>query len=85
VNRLIRTTIFLSIALLLMISVAACAQKTPADAARPGQNADGYTDITVDQLAEKLQDKDFTTRSQPTWINYRTRRRRSSFTVAAGP
>ena len=49
----------------LMILVAACSQapSTPAPSAAPetlSKNADGYTDITVQQLAQMLQTKDFT-------------------------
>ena len=40
--------------------VAACAQKTPADEQTLNKNADGYVDITVGQLAEKMENKDFT-------------------------
>jgi len=49
-----------SIAVLLLL--AACSQATSSDPANvaspPSKNADGYTDITVQQLAEMMKDKD---------------------------
>jgi rhodanese-related sulfurtransferase len=42
--------------------VVACAQTRTLPSSRPvgsGQNEDGYTDITVEQLAQMLEDKDF--------------------------
>jgi len=49
-----------SIAVLLLL--AACSQATSSDPANvaspPSNNADGYTDITVQQLAEMMKDKD---------------------------
>lgn len=47
----------------LLLLVAACAQaptSAPAEPAALSKNADGYTDITVEQLAAMLEDKDFT-------------------------
>jgi len=47
----------------LLLLVAACARTPSAKAVEPGalsKNADGYTDITVEQLAAMLEDKDFT-------------------------
>ena len=43
----------------LLVLVAACAQTTPAAGRASNKNADGYVDITVDQLVEKMEDKDF--------------------------
>ncbi len=52
-----------SLAALLLLA-AACAQvsatKPPSESAPLSKNADGYSDITVDQLAGMLQNKDFT-------------------------
>ena len=52
---------FLILALLALL-VTACNQTTPEDTAvsQPAKNSDGYTDISVTQLAEILQDKNFT-------------------------
>lgn len=47
----------------LLLLVAACTQTPSAAPAEPGtlsKNTDGYTDITVEQLAAMLADKDFT-------------------------
>ncbi len=47
----------------LLLPVAACTQAPAATPAEPGalsKNADGYTDITVEQLATMLENKDFT-------------------------
>ncbi len=46
----------------LLLLVTACNQSAPEDTAvsQPAKNSDGYTDITVDQLADMLKDKDFT-------------------------
>lgn len=47
----------------LLLLVAACTQAPSPAPAEPGalsKNADGYTDITVQQLAAMLEDKDFT-------------------------
>jgi len=47
----------------LLLLVAACAQApspAPAEPATLSKNASGYTDITVQQLATMLEDKDFT-------------------------
>ena len=52
----------------LMLVLAACTQSPDATATKVGdsttgvlpKNADGYTDITVEQLAEMLSNKDFT-------------------------
>jgi rhodanese-related sulfurtransferase len=48
----------------LVLLLAACAQVPPAtppsEPALPSKNADGYTDVTVEQLAGMLEDKDFT-------------------------
>lgn len=48
--------------LLMMLAVTACGQTTSDDTAvsLPTKNSDGYTDITVSQLAEMLEDKEFT-------------------------
>lgn len=50
--------VIISLATLLVL-VAACAQNTPATGQTPNQNADGYVDITVDELAESMENKDF--------------------------
>jgi rhodanese-related sulfurtransferase len=47
----------------LLLLVAACTQApspTPAEQSTLSKNADGYTDITVQQLAAMLEDKDLT-------------------------
>ena len=47
----------------LLLLMAACAQAPSPAPAEPGalsKNANGYTDINVQQLAEMLEDKDFT-------------------------
>jgi rhodanese-related sulfurtransferase len=44
----------------LLVFVTACAQKTPGDTPSLAKNADGYVDITVEQLAERMETKDFT-------------------------
>lgn len=47
----------------LLLLAAACAQapsKSASESASQSKNADGYTDITVGQLAGMLQNKDFT-------------------------
>jgi rhodanese-related sulfurtransferase len=50
--------------LVALLLVAACTQKTaPALSSLPdlpSKNQDGYTDITVEQLAKMIEDKDFT-------------------------
>ncbi len=53
-----RTTLFLLLALLL----GACGQADPQAAVDQGsnKNADGYVDLSVDQLAGMMEDKDFT-------------------------
>lgn len=46
----------------LLLLAAACAQpssKLPSESASLSKNAEGYTDITVEQLTEMLQEKDF--------------------------
>jgi rhodanese-related sulfurtransferase len=58
-----RNNILLPIILILLaVVVAACNQRTTedTDVALPAKNSDGYTDITVDQLAGMLESKDFT-------------------------
>lgn len=47
---------------LLIFSTTACSQTTSENTtvSPPTQNSDGYTDITVSQLADMLEDKDFT-------------------------
>ena len=40
--------------------LAACAQTAPTATFSPAVNADGYVDITVEQLVEKMGNKDFT-------------------------
>lgn len=54
--------LLLIILILLAVVVAACNQGTTEDTtvSLPAKNSDGYTDITVDQLAGMLEDKDFT-------------------------
>jgi rhodanese-related sulfurtransferase len=44
----------------LLVFFAACARKTPGDTPSLASNADGYVDITVEQLAERMETKDFT-------------------------
>lgn len=44
----------------LVLVVAACAPPAPQGARELERNADGYVDITVDQLAQMLEDKTFT-------------------------
>jgi rhodanese-related sulfurtransferase len=44
----------------LLAWVTACAQKTPGDTPSLARNTDGYVDITVEQLAERMETKDFT-------------------------
>jgi rhodanese-related sulfurtransferase len=48
----------------LVLLLAACTQvpsaTPPSEPALPSKNADGYTDVTVEQLAGMLEDKDFT-------------------------
>ena len=47
----------------LLLLAAACAQASaelPSESDSPSKNAGGYTDITVEQLAGMLQNKDFT-------------------------
>lgn len=54
--------LLLIILILLAVVVAACNQGTTEDTAvsLPAKNSAGYTDITVDQLAGMLENKDFT-------------------------
>jgi rhodanese-related sulfurtransferase len=48
----------------LVLLLAACAPAPsvtpPSEPGLPSKNADGYTDVTVEQLARMLEDKDFT-------------------------
>jgi len=48
--------------MLVMLAATACSQTTADDTAvsLPTKNSNGYTDITVSQLSEMLEDKDFT-------------------------
>jgi rhodanese-related sulfurtransferase len=54
--------LFILFLTLLALSVAACGQSTgeETDVSPPTKNSDGYTDITVNQLADMLEEKDFT-------------------------
>jgi len=54
-----RTAIVIFALAALGLIVAACAQKTPAAGQNLSKNADGYVDITVEQLAESMENKDF--------------------------
>ena len=53
--------LFLLLVLLTLVATA-CSQPTPVNTAvsQPAQNIDGYTDINVTQLADMLEEKDFT-------------------------
>ena len=55
-----RTALVIFALAALGVIVAACAQKTPASGQTLNKNADGYVDITVEQLAERMENKDFT-------------------------
>lgn len=58
-----RTRLPIAALVALLLLVAACTQAPSAAPAEPGtlsENTDGYTDITVEQLAAMLSDKDFT-------------------------
>ena len=48
------------LALLAVACAASLSAALPAEPVTRSKNADGYTDITVEQLAEMLEDKDFT-------------------------
>ena len=51
-----------ALAVVLALTVACTQPRSPTTSSRPvgsGQNGDGYTDITVEQLAQILEDKDF--------------------------
>ena len=54
--------LFILVLTLLTLAVAACSQSAGEDTvvSQPAKNSDGYTDINVEQLAEMLQEKDFT-------------------------
>lgn len=54
--------LFILILTLSALVVTACSQSTVEDTAvsPPTKNSDGYTDITVNQLADMLEEKDFT-------------------------
>jgi rhodanese-related sulfurtransferase len=59
-----RTWLPMATLAVLVLLLAACAQAPsatpPSEPALPSKNADGYTDVTVEQLAGMLEDKDFT-------------------------
>lgn len=55
----IRVRFFLALAFLVVLATACASQPTPG-ATSPNKNADGYVDISVDQLAAMLEQKDFT-------------------------
>jgi rhodanese-related sulfurtransferase len=49
-----------ALALLLAVCVQVPSAALPSELASPSKNADGYTDVTVEQLATMLANKDFT-------------------------
>ena len=59
-----RTWLLVAVLSVLALLTVACAASLsaalPAESVTRSKNADGYTDITVEQLADMLEDKDFT-------------------------
>jgi rhodanese-related sulfurtransferase len=57
-----RRTLWLSVILVAALALGACGQADSQDPGSQGyaKNADGYADVSVDQLAVMMEDKDFT-------------------------